>query len=108
MWLSNAILLRLRQLVSCAVGHECLLECFVQVDGQRIVTKRRVDRDFSQWGIELCSFLDQQPLADFPTVRISTKYATEHRCGIVFKGPSLCDRITGTDPLKDKYAAQCI
>nr|CCA14169.1 2 putative [Albugo laibachii Nc14] len=83
------------------VAFKCNFATVETVDGQRVVTRRRVDRDFQQWGIELCSFLDQQPLKDFPNVCISTKYATEHRCGIVFKGPGLCDRIAGTDPLKD-------
>lgn len=29
------------------------------------------------------------------------KYATEHRCGIVFHGNGLTDAIAGTDPLRD-------
>ena len=32
---------------------------------------------------------------------ISVKYATEHRCGVVVRGPGLSDQIGGTDPLKD-------
>jgi 2,3-bisphosphoglycerate-independent phosphoglycerate mutase len=71
--------------------------------GQMIVERRRVDRNFPSWGIELCSFLDGLTLPDFPGLVVATKYATEHRCGIVFKGPGLCDKITGTDPLKDQY-----
>ncbi|CAI5729433.1 unnamed protein product [Peronospora destructor] len=70
-------------------------------DGQIVVERRRVDRNFSAWGIELCSFLDGLTLPEFPGLVVSTKYATEHRCGIVFRGPGLCDKITGTDPLKD-------
>ncbi|KAG7402164.1 hypothetical protein PHYBOEH_005727 [Phytophthora boehmeriae] len=70
-------------------------------DDQRIVTRRRVDRNFPAWGIDLCSFLDGLTLPEFPDFVVATKYATEHRCGIVFKGPGLCDKITGTDPLKD-------
>ena len=46
-------------------------------------------------------------LSQFPEVKICIKYATEHRCGIVLSYPSrpdaFSDRITGTDPLKDKY-----
>ncbi|GMF12341.1 unnamed protein product [Phytophthora lilii] len=72
-------------------------------DGQLIVERRRVDRNFPAWGIELCSFLDGLTLPEFPGLVVATKYATEHRCGIVFKGPGLCDKITGTDPLKDQY-----
>ncbi|CAH0477071.1 unnamed protein product [Peronospora belbahrii] len=70
-------------------------------DGQVVVEKRRVDRNFSAWGIELCSFLNGLTLPEFPGLVVATKHATEHRCGIVFKGPGLCDKITGTDPLKD-------
>ncbi|CEG44155.1 -bisphosphoglycerate-independent phosphoglycerate [Plasmopara halstedii] len=70
-------------------------------DGQMIVERRRVDRNFPAWGIELCSFLDGLSLPEFPDLLVATKYATEHRCGIVFKGRGLCDKITGTDPLKD-------
>lgn len=62
-----------------------------------------MDRNFPSWGIELCSFLDNMDIPGFPNVRVATKYATEHRCGVVFKGAGLCDKITGTDPLKDKY-----
>ena len=29
------------------------------------------------------------------------RYATEHRCGVVIRGPGLSDRISATDPLKD-------
>ena len=33
--------------------------------------------------------------------QVSVRYATEHRCGVVLHGPGLCDRISGTDPLRD-------
>jgi 2,3-bisphosphoglycerate-independent phosphoglycerate mutase len=32
---------------------------------------------------------------------VSVKYATEHRCGVVVRGPGLCDAVSDTDPLKD-------
>jgi len=32
---------------------------------------------------------------------VSVRYATEHRCGVVVRGPGLSDAISGTDPLKD-------
>lgn len=32
---------------------------------------------------------------------MSVRYATEHRCGVVVRGPGLSDAISGTDPLKD-------
>lgn len=66
--------------------------------------RRRVDRNFPSWGIELCSFLDGTDIPAFPNVRVATKYATEHRCGVVFHGAGLTDKMTGTDPLKDQYA----
>ncbi|RWW05919.1 hypothetical protein BHE74_00012638 [Ensete ventricosum] len=34
-------------------------------------------------------------------ISYSTRYATEHRCGVVVKGPKLSGNISGTDPLKD-------
>lgn len=40
-------------------------------------------------------------LPSFPEHRVSVKYATEHRCGVVVRGPGLTDAISGTDPLKD-------
>lgn len=40
-------------------------------------------------------------LPSFPQHRVAVRYATEHRCGVVVRGPGLCDAISGTDPLKD-------
>lgn len=40
-------------------------------------------------------------LPEFPEHSVQVKYATEHRCGVVIKGPNLTDNISGTDPLKD-------
>ena len=40
-------------------------------------------------------------LPSFPDVTVSVRYATEHRCGVRLRGPSLSDCITGTDPLHD-------
>jgi hypothetical protein len=40
-------------------------------------------------------------LPSFPQHAVSVKYATEHRCGVVVRGPGLTDAIDGTDPLKD-------
>ncbi|TMW68629.1 hypothetical protein Poli38472_006097 [Pythium oligandrum] len=69
--------------------------------GELIVERRRVDRNFPEWGIDLCSFLNGVHVPECPEIHVATKYATEHRCGIVFKGKGLCDRISGSDPLKD-------
>ncbi len=40
-------------------------------------------------------------LPSFPQHSISVRYATEHRCGVVVRGPGLSDAVSGTDPLKD-------
>jgi 2,3-diphosphopglycerate-independent phosphoglycerate mutase len=78
---------------------------FATIDpSTKIVERRRVDRNFHLWGTSLCPFVNTITLPSFPNVKLVCKYATEHRCGIVFKGPDLTDHITGTDPLKDKYA----
>ncbi|ETV93187.1 hypothetical protein H310_12791 [Aphanomyces invadans] len=67
-----------------------------------VVAMRRVDRNFHAWGKELCPYVGSVKLPSFPGVGVVCKYATEHRCGIVFKGSNLSDQITGTDPLKDE------
>jgi 2,3-bisphosphoglycerate-independent phosphoglycerate mutase len=40
-------------------------------------------------------------LPDYPDHSVQVRYATEHRCGVVIRGPDLTDAISGTDPLKD-------
>ena len=48
----------------------------------------------------LCAALDGLPLPPLaPGARshaLSVRYATEHRAGVVIRGPGLCDRVTGT------------
>jgi hypothetical protein len=48
----------------------------------------------------LCASLDGlllPPLAPgAPGHVLSVRYATEHRAGVVLRGPGLCDRVTGT------------
>lgn len=66
-----------------------------------IVEKRRADRHFEALGPPLCAALDGLKLPSFPQHAVSVKYATEHRCGVVVRGPGLTDAIEGTDPLKD-------
>jgi 2,3-diphosphopglycerate-independent phosphoglycerate mutase len=66
-----------------------------------IVTARRADRRFEHVGPVLCAALDGLKLPSFPECSVSVRYATEHRCGVVVRGPGLTDAITGTDPLKD-------
>lgn len=66
-----------------------------------IVTSRRADRHFEEEGPILCAALDGMKLPSFPQYEVRVRYATEHRCGVVVKGPKLSGNISGTDPLKD-------
>ncbi|PRQ33038.1 putative phosphoglycerate mutase (2,3-diphosphoglycerate-independent) [Rosa chinensis] len=66
-----------------------------------IVISRRADRHFEEEGPILCAALDGLKLPSFPEYEVRVRYATEHRCGVVVKGPSLSGNISGTDPLKD-------
>ncbi|KAI4352306.1 hypothetical protein L6164_006570 [Bauhinia variegata] len=66
-----------------------------------IVTSRRADRHFEEEGPILCAALDGMKLPSFPEYEVRVRYATEHRCGVVVKGPNLSGNISGTDPLKD-------
>ncbi|XP_044468857.1 probable 2,3-bisphosphoglycerate-independent phosphoglycerate mutase [Mangifera indica] len=66
-----------------------------------IVTSRRADRHFEEEGPVLCAALDRMKLPSFPQYEVRVRYATEHRCGVVVKGPKLSGNISGTDPLKD-------
>ncbi|XP_021763490.1 uncharacterized protein LOC110728151 [Chenopodium quinoa] len=66
-----------------------------------IVTSRRADRHFEEEGPILCASLDGMKLPSYPEYEVRVRYATEHRCGVVVKGPKLSGNISGTDPLKD-------
>lgn len=66
-----------------------------------VVTSRRADRHFEEEGPILCAALDGMKLPSFPEYEVRVRYATEHRCGVVVKGPNLSGNISGTDPLKD-------
>ncbi|XP_073125169.1 uncharacterized protein [Henckelia pumila] len=66
-----------------------------------VVTNRRADRHFEEEGPILCAALDGMKLPSFPQYEVRVRYATEHRCGVVVKGPKLSGNISGTDPLKD-------
>ncbi|XP_010528453.1 PREDICTED: uncharacterized protein LOC104805546 [Tarenaya hassleriana] len=65
------------------------------------VVSRRADRHFEEEGPILCAALDGMKLPSFPEYEVRVRYATEHRCGVVVKGPKLSGNISGTDPLKD-------
>lgn len=66
-----------------------------------VVTSRRADRHFEEEGPILCASLDGMKLPSYPEYEVRVRYATEHRCGVVVKGPKLSGNISGTDPLKD-------
>ncbi len=67
-----------------------------------IVLKRRADRSFEREGPMLCKDLNGLKVPGFDgQYTIFVQYATEHRCGVVIRGPGLTDAIKGTDPLKD-------
>ncbi|KAF2908160.1 hypothetical protein DAI22_12g163000 [Oryza sativa Japonica Group] len=66
-----------------------------------IIVSRRADRHFEEEGPILCAALDGLKLPSFPEYEVRVRYATEHRCGVVVKGPRLSGNISGTDPLKD-------
>ncbi|XP_013725223.1 probable 2,3-bisphosphoglycerate-independent phosphoglycerate mutase [Brassica napus] len=66
-----------------------------------VVVSRRADRHFEEEGPILCAALDGMKLPSFPEYEVRVRYATEHRCGVVVKGPKLSGNISRTDPLKD-------
>jgi len=67
----------------------------------RVVEKRRVDRNFPEWGLPLIDVLNGMRVPGHEDHYITVLHATEHRCGVKLSGPNLSDEITGTDPLKD-------
>ncbi|MCO5563528.1 hypothetical protein L7F22_017172 [Adiantum nelumboides] len=77
-------------------------------DATRLVTSRRADRHFEKEGPILCSALDRIKLPSFPNYEVRVRYATEHRCGVVVKGPNLSGNISGTDPLKDQRPLEVV
>jgi 2,3-diphosphopglycerate-independent phosphoglycerate mutase len=67
----------------------------------RILERRRVDREFPEWGIPLCAAITGLRVPGYPDHIVECQYATEHRCAIKVSGPRLSSLITGNDPLKD-------
>ena len=67
----------------------------------QIVERRRVDREFPKWGLELVDVIDKIVIPGYEKYKVSCKYATEHRVGIKVSGPGLSQNISGQDPLKD-------
>lgn len=72
------------------------------------MVKRRADRRFEEIGPVLCQELDGLILPSFPQHAVSVQYATEHRCGVVVRGPGLTDQVSGTDPLRDNLPLQVV
>ena len=65
------------------------------------VKYRRCDRHFEVEGPILCKDLDGIKIPEFPEVKVSVVYATEHRCAVKILAPGLSDKIAGTDPIHD-------
>ncbi|KAG0600130.1 hypothetical protein M758_11G009200 [Ceratodon purpureus] len=75
---------------------------FATIDEESgVVTSRRADRHFEGPGPILCGALNGLKLPSYPEYKVSVRYATEHRCGVVVSGPGLSGNISGSDPLKD-------
>jgi len=71
-------------------------------EGSGRVVKRRADRHFEVEGPLLCGDLNGRVIPGFDgKYTLYVRYATEHRCGVVIRGPGLTDGIHGTDPLVD-------
>ena len=67
----------------------------------QIVEKRRVDRQFQKWGLELIEYLNTLVIPGFEEYKVSTRHATEHRLGLKISGPGLSNDVSDTDPLVD-------
>ena len=67
----------------------------------RVVQKRRVDRQFDKWGLDLIKNLDGMVIPGYEEYKVNTKHATEHRLGLRVSGPGLTNDITDSDPLVD-------
>ena len=70
-------------------------------DHLNLCQRRRVDREFPEWGLPLIEALNGFRVPGYDEHYITVLHATEHRCGVKLSGPGLTDQITGTDPLKD-------
>ena len=66
-----------------------------------VVRYRRCDRHFEVEGPILCKYLDGIKIPEYPEVKVSVVYATEHRCAVKILAPGLSDQIAGTDPIHD-------
>lgn len=91
------------------IGFKC---SFAFVDhAKNGAVSRRVDKNFSNEAEILCRYLQSELNRNESWMKedgisVDIKYATEHRCVVKIRkaGVELSDRITGTDPLYDKYS----
>lgn len=81
------------------IAFKCNFSTIIPETG--IVTRRRVDRDFPDWGLPLCEALNNKRIPGFEDCWVTVLHATEHRCGVRVRGKGLSCLITDTDPLKD-------
>jgi len=66
------------------------------------VERRRVDREFTSWGLDLCADLNNIKIPGYDKdYKVTVLHATEHRCGVKISGPNLSSEITDTDPIHD-------
>ena len=81
------------------IGFKCN---FAYMDPEtRVVCKRRVDREFQKWGLEIIDSINGLVIPGFEEYAVKAKHATEHRIGLTVSGPGLNNKITDTDPLVD-------
>ena len=78
-------------------GYDIAFKCnFAYInDETEIIERRRVDREFNQWGIPLCKVIDGLVIPGYEQYKVFCEYATEHRCGIKISGPGLTYHISG-------------
>lgn len=88
------------------IAFKCNFSHFDETSG--LVKLRRVDRAFDQWGLPLIDALNDKYLSIFSDndTHLVAKHATEHRIGLRISNKFCCDKITGTDPLKDNLPLQ--
>ena len=70
------------------IGFKCN---FAHMEDSGVVSLRRVDRDFDQWGLKLVDVIHGIKIPGFEEYEVSCFHATEHRCGLKIKGPNLSE-----------------
>lgn len=83
------------------IAFKCVFAAYDEQSGA--VVQRRPGRNFEDEARVLCSVLDGLVvIVEGNEYSVAVKYATEHRCGVRIRGPSLTCAVSGTDPLKDR------